>query len=129
MKLILRQSDTVSDFIKTGGGKATHLARLSQAGLPVPPWFCISCEAFQDFVQRNHLVPHLFPSQNLKQFAAQVETLFLSFPFPVGLRDEIIRTLGEMGLGHHFVAVRSSGLDEDSTDHSFAGQFSSFLYQ
>ena len=34
-----------------------------------------------------------------------------------------------MGLTDKWVAVRSSGLDEDSAEHSFAGQFSSFLFQ
>src|SRR5215472_9750727 len=30
------------------GGKAFNLAKLTRAGLPVPPWFCITTLVFRD---------------------------------------------------------------------------------
>ena len=37
--------------------------------------------------------------------------------------------LAQYELSEDFVAVRSSGLDEDGLEHSFAGQFESYLYR
>ena len=41
----------------------------------------------------------------------------------------IPEALVKWNLTDEFVAVRSSGLDEDGTEHSFAGQFESYLYR
>ncbi len=129
MKLILKQSDPISEFKKNGGGKATNMARLSQEGMPVPPWFCVTSEGLQEFIQIHQLASLLTPSKNLAKFAQQIETLFLAFPFSHLLKSQIEENLSSLGLKESFVAVRSSGLEEDSEGHSFAGQFSSFLYQ
>lgn len=45
-----------------------------------------------------------------------------------GNKPEISNTNG-INAESDFFAVRSSGLDEDSPEHSFAGQFSTYLYQ
>ena len=44
------------------------------------------------------------------------------------IKFELKEKLSENSLTESFVAVRSSGLDEDSKEHSFAGQFSSYLF-
>ena len=117
-------------FIRFGGGKATNMARLSQQGFPVPPWFCVSSEAFAEFVQLNQLENFLKPDlARLKEFSAEVEKRFLEASLPPSLSQEIEAALDALGLQECEVAVRSSGLDEDSAENSFAGQFSSFLFQ
>lgn len=55
--------------------------------------------------------------------------LYLSKQIPLKIREELVLHLERTGLIDGFVAVRSSGLDEDSGDNSFAGQFSSFLFK
>ena len=105
------------------------MARLSQNGFPVPEWFCVSSKAFEEFVRAHQLKAKLKVEGNLATFAAGVEKLFLAHELPSFISEAITRQIEEMGLADRFLAVRSSGLDEDSADNSFAGQFSSYLFQ
>ncbi|MER3404319.1 MAG: hypothetical protein C4289_03395, partial [Chloroflexota bacterium] len=41
------------------GTKAAQLARLLQAGFPVPPGFCLTRTAYTDFLETNGLIPVL----------------------------------------------------------------------
>jgi phosphohistidine swiveling domain-containing protein len=120
-------------LIAHGGGKATNMARLTQAGVPVPPWFCVSSQALTDFVELNRLGEFLatLPAfeGKLADFATEVETRFLKGEFPENLAHQIEARLHSLNLDDRFVAVRSSGLDEDSAENSFAGQFSSYMFQ
>ena len=129
MKFILTSSDRLENFGKSGGGKATNLARLSRSGFLVPPWFCISTEGFEQFVVHNNIKEKLVVEGNIIEFSQAVENLFLSCGFPRALEEEVFTQLSKMGLQDKFVAVRSSGTLEDSAANSFAGQFSSFLAQ
>jgi pyruvate,water dikinase len=81
------------------GGKASALAKLTAAGLPIPEWFVLSPAAFD---QSGELLPD-----------ARIE-----------LRDALKRLCpnGES------TAVRSSAMDEDGASHSFAGQLESYLF-
>lgn len=79
------------------GGKATALADLEACGLPVPPWFVVSPETHD-------------ACGGFMQDA---------------LRREIAHALTALGEGVY--AVRSSAVDEDGADHSFAGQLESYL--
>ena len=129
MSFILSSSDAVERFQIEGGGKATHLAKLTQAGFTVPPFFCITSAAFKEFVLANHLGEELTPQANLAQFASHIEALFVRSPLSAELESEILAQIKNIKLSDRFLAVRSSGLDEDSVEHSFAGQFSSYLFQ
>jgi rifampicin phosphotransferase len=80
------------------GGKARALASAARAGLPVPPFFVIPGDAVGTRLSADPQLP------------AEVA---------VALRR--ICPAGEL------VAVRSSARDEDGNQHSFAGQFESFL--
>ena len=37
------------------GGKGANLGALIAAGLPVPPGFCVTTQAYRSFVEANHL--------------------------------------------------------------------------
>lgn len=127
---ILTPGSPIEDLRAHGGGKATNLHRMSALGLPVPGWFCVSALAFDEFVRHNGLEPGLLPEgDDLKSFAEGIERLFLEGALPDGIAKEIEAALGAAGIAQGFVAVRSSGIDEDSAENSFAGQFSSFLFQ
>jgi phosphohistidine swiveling domain-containing protein len=131
MKFVLKSSDNLEQFIQLGGGKAKNLARLTHADLSVPRWFCISSEAFQEFVHLNDFASRLTLTEDKSDFAAHVEKLFLDAQviFPPQLKQSIEQALQTTDLRDRYVAVRSSGLDEDSAENSFAGQFSSYLFQ
>lgn len=96
--LILKPSDPFDLFQQYGGGKATHLAELTQRGFNVPVWICVSSLVFAEV-----------ESEDFKQ--------------------ELKQELERFGLLDEYVAVRSSGIGEDSSNASFAGIHSSFLFQ
>ena len=129
MTTILTSRDRSSLFLADGGGKAANLARITQHGLRVPPWFCLSARAFDAFVNQHGLHNRLTLAGDRGQFARQVEDLFLSRPLPAQVEEELFRMIETMNLGEAFLAIRSSAIDEDSPTASFAGQHSSFLYQ
>lgn len=129
MKYILNIDDPLDAFRQRGGGKATNLARLRLTGAEVPEWFCLTTEAFLAFVSEHGLRSKLVPHGDLRIFAEMIESEFDSLPLPKTVRSEVEQELKRMDLADVYVAVRSSGLDEDSPEFSFAGQFSSFLFQ
>jgi len=129
MKFILKASDANSVLEQSAGGKATNLARLTERGFAVPHWICVSKEALEIFIEVNHLRSHLSPDSDLKSFSHKVESLFMNAIFPPFLEKQIVQALEAESLLEAFTAVRSSALGEDSSENSFAGQFSSFLYQ
>lgn len=127
MSYLLHPHDELSLIQSFGGGKATNLARMSQMGFPVPSWIALSTRAYQEFLHQHQLREQLTPSGDLKHFEQFVEDLFLSHPLPHDV-EVALRNFLEQRDVQGYVAVRSSALDEDSGEHSFAGQFSSFLF-
>lgn len=129
-KYVFLPSDSPDEIRIFGGGKAYNLARLSQANFPVPDWLCLGIEAFDAYLLQHRLKNQLnFSGEKFEGVERAVEELFLSHTIPLNIREELIAALERQGLLDCFVAVRSSGIDEDSADHSFAGQFSTFLFQ
>ena len=45
--IVLAASRAVLDRATSVGGKAANLARLEDLGMPVPPWFVITTDAFE----------------------------------------------------------------------------------
>ena len=101
------------------GGKATQLATLGRLGCSVPTWFCIPVEGFDAALAEAQL------GENLEA----IPTGMSSLPVPSKILELIPEALAQYKLSEDFVAVRSSGLDEDGLEHSFAGQFESYLYR
>lgn len=129
MNYCIESGEPLEHFSKFGGGKARNLAALTQIGCPVPEWFCVSSEAFEEFLRVNRLHDKLVPVEPFGRFAEGVEELFTRMPVPEPVVREIQLQIAKQGLNGLFLAVRSSGLDEDSAENSFAGQFSSYLFQ
>ncbi|NRA47310.1 MAG: hypothetical protein HRU09_20360 [Oligoflexales bacterium] len=129
-QIILESHYASSDFAKYGGGKAKNMALLSQKNYSVPAWFCVGTGAFDLFVKEHKLGSELLINEDdFSTESSRIEKVFLSLEMPAAIRNSILGALQKLGLEDSYVAVRSSGLDEDSPDHSFAGQYSSFLYQ
>jgi pyruvate,water dikinase len=95
------------------GGKAAPLARLLAAGLPVPPGFVITPDAFPSA-----------PAPNGARDGAQTELAGDVRRQVRAAYAELARRLGEEA---PLVAVRSSATAEDLAGASFAGQYETFL--
>ena len=120
--------------IPIAGGKGANLGEMTQAGLPVPPGFVITADAYYTFLKANKLdkvikklTYKLDPedSKKLNQVADAIQKAIRSHPLPKKLEQEIIKAYHELGKG--LVAVRSSATAEDLPDASFAGQQETFL--
>ncbi|MFI9383641.1 PEP/pyruvate-binding domain-containing protein [Kutzneria sp. NPDC052558] len=94
------------------GGKAANLGELTGAGLPVPPGFCVTTEAYRR-------VAAGVPLDQVREVLQGVE-------IPADIADEI--RAGYRALGPDApVAVRSSATAEDLPFASFAGQQDTYL--
>ena len=82
------------------GGKAAALSALATAGLRIPEWFAIAPPPTTD---GNGCVP-------------------------ADLAREITAALARLAPTGERLAVRSSAREEDGVEHSFAGQFDTYLY-
>lgn len=100
------------------GGKATALARLAAAGLEIPDWFVVTPAAFEASLRAP-----------LPETEAEVAQVLHTLALSAALRDALKQRLSLAGEGHTAGrwAVRSSALDEDGAQHSFAGQLESWL--
>jgi phosphohistidine swiveling domain-containing protein len=127
--LILDAQSSLAELSAHGGGKARNMALMSRHALPVPPWFCVGEGALQLFLSAHGLEELLNRAEPSASFEAEVRERFERLPLPESVTWALAEALKHYDLSHDFVAVRSSGLDEDSATHSFAGQFSTFLFQ
>jgi len=105
------------------GGKAGALAKLHHAKLPIPPWFVLSPLALKACLTEAQQTAWENATASA-QFHAIMETLTVNSEVSTELQDAISHLCPE---GQR-VAVRSSAVDEDSVQHSFAGQLESFLF-
>ncbi|RME70352.1 MAG: hypothetical protein D6776_11815 [Planctomycetota bacterium] len=119
------------------GGKGAQLGELRRAGFPVPDGFCLTTEAMRAFVRQGELYPRLeriiarlveggLDARESWAFLGETRRLMARTPLPPALRDALQQAY-EGQLGGRTVAVRSSGIREDTEDASFAGQYESFL--
>ncbi len=113
------------------GGKASGLARLLRAGLPVPPGFVLTTEAFHAFLRENNLVASLdtLGRSEARDVEAEVIARLRSGSWPDELRSQLEAAYDSLSerAGSRPVAVRSSATAEDSAGASFAGQHLTLL--
>ena len=117
------------------GPKASNLAGLGAAGLPIPDGFCIAADAYRH--QLASLGLTVAPTDHrddaaimrARREAIAVRLALLSAPIVPSIlepllmaREELMRRTATAAL-----AVRSSSLVEDRFGSSFAGQFESYL--
>ena len=123
------------------GGKAAGLGELIRAGIPVPPGFVVTSEAYRQFIQETgidkfikHILETVIVSGRPEEYEKASELIrskFIRTPMPHRIRDEIVkayRLLAEkIGVRNPRVAVRSSATVEDLPEASFAGQQETYL--
>ncbi|AXE38034.1 PEP/pyruvate-binding domain-containing protein [Acidipropionibacterium virtanenii] len=127
--------DISRNDIATVGGKGANLGELSTAGLPVPPGFVLTTEAYRQAVAEAGIVGELTsladavdpedPS-GAQETARRITGLFAGVAVPAPIRSDLLAAWTE--LGNPPVAVRSSATTEDLADASFAGQQETYLH-
>jgi phosphohistidine swiveling domain-containing protein len=100
MGLISRSAAPGAVDAATVGGKAASLFKLITLGFNVPPFFVLTAAAYRRTAHGS---------------------------IDAELRASIDEAVTALGGADHPYAVRSSGLAEDSADHSYAGVFDTFL--
>jgi phosphohistidine swiveling domain-containing protein len=130
---ILPLSDPVAT-LENVGGKGMSLARLIQAGFPVPGGFHVTTQAYQYFVTANSLQTRIQEALQgvdptdlmaLEACSAQINAVFAEGKMPEEISAEIAGAYRAMQ--DPAVAVRSSATAEDLPEASFAGQQESYL--
>lgn len=122
------------------GGKSANLGELLAAGIPVPPGFAVSAQAFRTFIEETGLGGTIAAAMShastgdvdaVGAASKAIGEAMRFAPLPDAVRaelvsrhDELARATGE----EPPVAVRSSALGEDGEDASHAGQQESFLW-
>ncbi len=104
------------------GGKAFALAELAYLDVAIPEWFSLIPEAFIDSLSAD---------QRTRYESGDVAKFVTSLEQSLTVADQVVEQMVE-ALTHFaddtYFAVRSSACDEDGVEHSFAGQFESYLY-
>jgi pyruvate,water dikinase len=122
------------DDVPSAGGKGANLGELTKNGVPVPPGFVVSAEAYRDFLERAGIRDKMAaflagadPSnvQGLQVVSDEVRSLIESASVPGDIASDVRAAYEQMGGGP--VAVRSSATAEDLPSASFAGQQSTYL--
>lgn len=128
--------------LELAGGKGMSLARLAQAGFPVPDGFIVTTAAYRQFIQVNDLQPKILaalkgvdaalPSSG-EPVSAKIRDLFKNAQIPADICETVTVNYEEVCKRYHPreflapVAVRSSATAEDLPGASFAGQQETFL--
>jgi len=124
------------------GGKCANLGEMLQAGIPVPPGFAITAQAYEKFITETGIAKKIYkiiektvtdindPHQHEKA-SKEIRQLIESTPMLPQIEKAIKNAYNELGKrtksSRVFVAVRSSATAEDLPDASFAGQQETYL--
>jgi len=142
-KYILWFKDIRSDDVPSVGGKNASLgemlSQLSKKGINVPDGFALTTRAYWRYLKANKIdekLKEIFRKfnpqsiENLQRTGKLSRDLILKDEIPSDLKKEIVeayRQLGEKYGQNPVVAVRTSGVAEDTATASFAGQFETYL--
>lgn len=139
MSFIFWFSEIGKKNIKETGGKGANLGEMTKAGFPVPSGFCVSSQAYFDFIEKAKLKPkiknilknvNLENSKQLQEASSLIKKLILKGQMPLLIKEAIKKAYKELCKKEGkdtLVAVRSSATAEDLPEASFAGQQATFL--
>jgi pyruvate,water dikinase len=142
-KFILWFKDISKNDVPLVGGKNASLgemfSKLTTKGINIPNGFALTTKAYWHYLKENGIdkkLNKIFRGFNPKSIKSLQKTgklsrnLILKGEIPKDLKEEIIkayRILGEKYGQNPEVAVRTSGVAEDTASASFAGQFETYL--
>lgn len=117
------------------GGKGANLGEMTQAGFPVPKGFCVTTDAYKDFLETSTEMSSFFadldrtePSDldRIRGIGERIRTHLQQLPIPIPIQDAVIQALIKQGADESY-AIRSSATAEDLPNASFAGQQDTYL--
>ena len=126
MIVSLNKSETNENKL---GNKGKFLLQMLKAGFPVPEGFILNSDVYYEFIKQNGIEGKIASSlkqlnkNNIQEISEQITSLFDTAVISESIKSEIEKRADEKML----YAVRSSGTMEDMADHSFAGQYDTFL--
>ena len=128
------------------GGKGANLGEMTSAGIPVPPGFCVTAEAYKYFVENVKVEDgrtlqewimdvisktNVDDSKQLQENTAKIREKIISMEMPEEIASEIEQAYKKLSqrfnMEEVYVAVRSSATAEDLPEASFAGQQETYL--
>ncbi|MDY6973183.1 MAG: PEP/pyruvate-binding domain-containing protein [Thermodesulfobacteriota bacterium] len=138
-ELVLSLEELKPHMVGITGSKASNLATAgNELGLPTPPGFVITANAFWSFIEQNDLhrpidemvaaVSYAEPD-HLESAAKDIQKRILKSPVPPSLAEAILNAYDNLELKTEkgvSIAVRSTAVGED-TEASFAGQYTTVL--
>ncbi|MGH9702294.1 MAG: PEP/pyruvate-binding domain-containing protein, partial [Candidatus Acidiferrales bacterium] len=145
-ELVLNLAQVDSSMLPIVGGKAANLGELIQAGLPVPPGFCVTTEAYRQVAASANIDFDAlaavgskgpagsgpFPPSDhaggngVEALALRAREALLGVDMPRAISRAVVESYQSLGENVP-VAVRSSATAEDLPFASFAGQQDTYL--
>ena len=156
MKNILWFKEVNKSNIAEVGGKGASLGEMYGVGLPIPPGFCVTAQAYKNLIETTKIDEKIYSlldkldvenTDALYDASEKVQEIILDAKVPSQLQLDIKNAYNNMnvdidviktasretvsiikaGSSLAFVAVRSSATAEDLPTASFAGQQSTYL--
>ena len=138
MSFVVDLAEVSESDLPTAGGKASKLGELVRQGLPIPPGFVVTTEAYQAFVDGTPLkgeIPAALATidparpETIDAASRRIRSGFESASFPPSLQAAISEAYDTFVHRHavKFSAVRSSATAEDLEGASFAGLQETYL--
>src|SRR5437867_1474682 len=127
----LTQASPSAQIERLAGNKGRSLYRLASLGVSVPHWAILGADWFAAFRRESGVNERIatllqdFTPEQAGAIASAITQSILACDLSAGMRAAIARAYAHVGDGP--IAVRSSGIEEDGADFSFAGQFDTFL--
>ncbi|MBF8190465.1 phosphoenolpyruvate synthase [Nonomuraea sp. K274] len=118
MNTALDFSEIDAGMLAEVGGKAANLGELTRAGLPVPPGWVLTTEAYRQVAAGLET--------DGEGLAERARRHLLQAPVPAAVHETIVKSYAALG-DDVPVAVRSSATAEDLPFASFAGQQETYL--
>jgi len=128
------------DDTPVAGGKGANLGEMTRAGLPVPPGFVVTAEAYRAFIQHAGLAEFIVRTiaatdvddrRALAAAADAVQARIRAADMPSDVRAAVVDAYHELsrreGGPPLLVAARSSATMEDTAEASFAGMNRTYL--
>ena len=130
------------EYVNYTGTKCANLGELMRIGMPVPPGFVVTAQAFDFFLKETgadkEMNKILKASKELPKSIEEYETfsktlsqIITSYDIPKELKETVSQAYKELSAECKMeevpVAVRSSGCAEDLPTAAFAGQYESYL--
>jgi pyruvate,water dikinase len=140
MKYILWFNEVDKEDVSLVGGKGANLGEMTRSGIPVPPGFIVTAQAYFTFLDKTGLTGKLKKllsplnveeTKKLNEVSKQIQKSILSAKMPPNIIKEIEEAYGVLAEKiqepNPLVAVRSSATAEDLPQASFAGQQATYL--